>query len=103
MSQRTWACVPCRKSYRRPWNVPAFACPSCKASCEFVHWKVRIPSPRRPRAWRRFWDEYRAEKALLDRHRRGELREGVLLKILNLSLHVARPHPVPGPRGKKSP
>lgn len=87
MSQRTWVCVPCRKSYRRSQEVQSVRCPTCKAACEGVHWKIRIPSPKRRKVWEEFWDKYRAEKALLDAHQRGELGRSVRLELLNKELH----------------
>ena len=89
MSQRTWVCVPCHKSYRRRQDVPSLPCPMCQEACEYVHWKIRIPSPKRPKAWERFWEKYRAEKALLEAYYRGKLREDVTLELLNMVLHVA--------------
>ena len=86
MSQRTWVCVPCRKSYRRAQDVQLVRCPTCGSECEYVHWKTRIPSPRRPKVWAEFWDKYRAEKATLDAFHRGELREQVRLELLNMVL-----------------
>lgn len=86
MSNRTWACVSCRKSFRRDQSVPAVACPHCHQVCEAVHTKMRVPSPRRVKAWDAFWDAYRAEKALLAAHSRGELREKVNLPLLNMVL-----------------
>ncbi len=88
MSQRTWVCVPCRKSYRRSQDVTSLQCPSCKAVCEYVHWKVRIPSPKRSKEWSHFWKKYREEKSLLEAYHRGELREDVSLEILNMVLRV---------------
>jgi DNA-directed RNA polymerase subunit RPC12/RpoP len=87
MSQRTWVCVSCRKSYRRSQEVPSVRCPTCGSDCEYVHWKIRIPSPRRQKQWDTFWTKYRAEKALLDTAQRGELRESVYLELLNMELH----------------
>jgi hypothetical protein len=77
MSNRTWTCVPCRKSFRRLSTVIALACPHCHQPCEYVHLKIRVPSPRRVKEWTAFWAAYRAEKALLDASYRGELRETV--------------------------
>jgi hypothetical protein len=88
MSKRTWVCVPCRKSYRRSQDVPTFRCPTCQTACEYVHWKIRIPSPKRPKEWERFWDKYRAEKALLESFHRGELREDVTLELLKMVLRT---------------
>ena len=86
MSNRTWTCVPCRKSYRRVQSLEAVACPHCHRSCEYVHWKMRVPSPRRLKEWEAFWAAYRAEKALLAAHHRGELREAVELPLLRMVL-----------------
>jgi hypothetical protein len=88
MSQRTWVCVPCRKSYRRAQSVQSLRCPTCQAACEYVHWKIRIPSPKRSKAWVEFWTKYRAEKALLNAFHRGELRESVRLELLNMELQL---------------
>jgi hypothetical protein len=63
-------------------------CPTCRGECEYVHWKIRIPSPKSPKAWAQFWHKYRAEKALLDAFHRGELRETVRLELLNMELHI---------------
>lgn len=87
MSNRTWTCVSCRKSYRRVQTVTAVACPHCHQPCEYVHWKMRVPSPRRPKEWDEFWARYRAEKSLLAAHERGELAEAVELPLLNMVLH----------------
>jgi len=89
MSNRTWVCIRCRKSYRRSQEVRPIACPTCGAACEEVHWKIRIPSPSRPEAWEEFWAKYLAEKALLAAYHRGELRESVRLELLRMELHVS--------------
>lgn len=57
MSQRTWVCLSCRKSYRRLQDVQSFRCPTCKAESEYVHWKMHIPSPKRRKAWETFWKQ----------------------------------------------
>ena len=88
MSQRTWVCVECGKSYRRPQNLQSLRCPTCKEECEYIHWKIRIPSPKRPKVWKEFRVKYRAEVALLKAFHRGELREDVRLDLLNMILHV---------------
>jgi len=89
MSNRTWVCVPCRKSFRRLQSVTSVVCSSCHGLCDYVHWKIRIPSPKRAREWNRFWTQYKAEMALLAAFHRGELREDVTLRLLNMRLHVA--------------
>lgn len=88
MSQRTWVCVPCERSYRRNQNIESLDCPNCGKQCEYVHWKIRIPSSRRRKEWNAFWAKYRAEKALLRRYERGELRDNVRLELLNMVLLV---------------
>jgi DNA-directed RNA polymerase subunit RPC12/RpoP len=88
MSQRTWVCLPCGKSYRRRQDVQTVLCPTCGEECECVHWKIRIPSPKKAKLWNEFWKQYRAEKALLNAHKRGALHESVELKLLNIVLHV---------------
>jgi hypothetical protein len=60
-----------------------------------VHWKTRLPSPRRAKEWDEFWAKYRAEKALLDAFHRGELHESVTLELLNMQLHVEAPSAAP--------
>jgi DNA-directed RNA polymerase subunit RPC12/RpoP len=86
MSQRTWVCVPCGRTDRRPQDVPAVRCSKCGRECEYVHWKIRVPSPKHPKRWAEFWAKYRAEKALLDAWSRGELTGVVRLDILNADL-----------------
>jgi hypothetical protein len=66
--------------------VASLRCALCQGPCEYVHWKIHIPSPKRPREWERFWEKYRAEKALLEAFHRGELRKTVRLELLNLVL-----------------
>jgi hypothetical protein len=61
-------------------------CAVCGEPCEFVHWKIRVPSPAKRRDWDRFWAEYRTEKELLSRFHRGELREPATFRILNMWL-----------------
>jgi hypothetical protein len=91
MSNRTWTCIHCRKSYRRSQSITAVECPTCHEPCEYVHWKIRVPSPKRIKAWDEFWSKYNAEKSLLDAFHRGELRHDVTLELLNMQLHVPVP------------
>lgn len=91
MSNRTWTCISCRKSYRRTQTITAVNCPTCHGQCEYVHWKIRVPSPKRIKAWNEFWSKYKAEKSLIEAFHRGELRESVTLELLNAYLHVATP------------
>ena len=89
MSNRTWACVQCRKSYRRVQTISSVACPECHQSCEQVEWKMRIPSPDNHKEWGEFWSAYRAEKALEAAYLQGELHESVYLPLLNRHLAVS--------------
>ena len=66
--------------------ITAVACSTCHGLCEYVHSKIRVPSPKRIKAWDEFWSKYRAEKSLLDAFHRGELRHDVTLELLNVPL-----------------
>jgi C4-type Zn-finger protein len=89
MSNRTWVCVPCCKSYRRIQSLTSLECPTCHTACEYVHWKIRIPSPKRAKAWDEFWTKYRAEKALLAEFERDKSIKEVNLELLNQHWHRA--------------
>jgi len=67
-------------------SITAVECPTCHQPCEYVHWKIRIPSPKKRKAWDEFWENYRKEKPVLDAFNRGELRESVTLDLLNMRL-----------------
>jgi len=82
---RVWSCISCRKSYRRS-AVPAFVCPICHQQCQRVPPGIRVPTPKRVKAWNEFWTQYKAEKSLLDTYSRGELREKVKLEIFDIEL-----------------
>ena len=66
--------------------VKSVLCSRCNQKCEFVDWKIRIPSPKKQKEWRKFWDDYRREKAVLEAHRSGHRVETTELEILNLRL-----------------
>jgi hypothetical protein len=87
---QTWFCVPCRKRYRHPQSGRAVKCGACGAACERPIDGIRVPSPRHPNAWDRFWVRYRAEEELLDAYGRGELQEAVKLELLNIELPKRR-------------
>lgn len=76
----------CGKSYRRDQLVESVTCALCHEPCEYVYWKIHIPSPSKQKAWKEFWQKYRAEKSVLDRYHLGEQREDVHLEILNMHL-----------------
>jgi Fe-S-cluster containining protein len=67
-------------------TVRSVACPKCKAACEYVDWKIHIPSPKREREWNEFWRKYRKEKALEAEIYRDESIKEVTLELLNRSL-----------------
>jgi hypothetical protein len=86
MSNRTWVCLDCEKSYRRDQMVRDVACALCHKPCEYVHWKIHIPSPKRKKEWRAFWEQYREEKRLLAQHYRGGRMKATHLPLLNMRL-----------------
>ncbi len=88
MSNRTWACIDCGKTFRREQTVETVQCPHCGEPCEFVHWKIRIPSPKNRKEWDTFWEQYRNEKRQLEAFHDGTLKTPVTLRILNLQLNV---------------
>lgn len=87
MSNRTWACVSCGKTYRRP-DAPesSVKCAICGRNCEYVHWKIRVPSPKNRKQWDKFWQLYIAEKEQLKRWCESGTVEEIHLDILNMRL-----------------
>jgi hypothetical protein len=83
MSNRTWACIECGKSYRRDQTVESVKCAICSQECEFVHWKIRIPSPAKQKEWNRFWNSYSREKCLIEQWLADESIKVITLDILN--------------------
>ncbi len=83
MSNRTWVCVDCGKSYRRVQTVEAVTCALCGQPCEYVHWKLHIPSPKKPQEWRSFWTTYRREKSLIEQFYRDPRIKEINLELLN--------------------
>ena len=86
MSNRTWVCLNCKKSYRRDSSVGSLPCPKCKANCEYVHWKIHIPSPKNAKRWDAFWRLYRNEKRQIEEFLRDASIKAITLKLLNQSL-----------------
>lgn len=89
MSNRTWACIDCGKTYSRPWGVEYVPCAICRRQCQSVHWKIRVPSPKNRKIWTRFWITYLEEKRALARYHASGRRETVRLELLNMVLHAA--------------
>ena len=87
MSNRTWVCVECGKSYRRVQTVKSVRCAICRKACEYVHWKIHIPSPRKTKEWQRFWTIYKKEKRLIDLWVRDKSVREINLKLLNRKLN----------------
>lgn len=83
MNRRTHVCLTCRRSYRRDRDVAKFPCPACKRPCERVHAKLRIPSPKREKEWKRFWRIYREEKRQLARFQGDPNVKRIDLKLLS--------------------
>lgn len=88
VSNRTWACVPCGKTYRRSQTIQQLACPECHEACEFVHWKMRVPPAKQKKKWLDFWNRYREEKRALAAYYGGELTADTHLELLNMNLAV---------------
>ena len=65
-------------------------CPICGETCEYVDWKIRIPSPKRVKQWDEFWETYKAEKRLLADFHANPNAEEVKLELLNLQLTKKR-------------
>lgn len=86
MSNRTWVCLRCRKAQRKDQSIREVLCPQCKGPCEYVHWKIRVPSPKRVRAWNAFWKTYLAEKALLAEFEKNPTMKQAKLVLLNQRL-----------------
>jgi hypothetical protein len=61
MSNRTFACLECRKLQRRSQHAEAFFCPICAKESIRVPWKLHVPSPRKVKKWNAFWTQYLLE------------------------------------------
>jgi hypothetical protein len=83
MSNRTWVCVDCGKSYRRIQSILTVNCSICGQPCEYVHWKIHIPSPRKSKEWTRFWATYRKEQRLIEQFVRDPRIKEIRLELLN--------------------
>lgn len=79
-------CLNCKKSYRRDSWVSNLLCPHCKNDCEYVDWKIHIPSPKKKKEWETFWKRYLNERRLLVNFFRYRSKKPVKLEILNMYL-----------------
>ncbi|MFM2476229.1 hypothetical protein [Celerinatantimonas sp. MCCC 1A17872] len=87
MRNNTWVCISCRQKYRRAQQSnKTVLCSRCGKPCEYVHWKIRVPSPRKDKAWQAFWRTYLQEKQLLQQFYNGTLEQDVHLELLNITL-----------------
>ncbi|WP_312528230.1 hypothetical protein [Comamonas sp.] len=83
MSNRTFACLDCRKLQRRDQNLAHFYCPICAKECVCVPWKLHVPSPRKLRKWNAFWAQYFLEMRQLEAFRANKNIAEVYLPLLN--------------------
>lgn len=83
MSNRTFACLHCRKLQRKPSVAPSVCCPHCGRECVCVHWKLHVPAPRKKRKWEKFWQQYLLELRLIEQFRAGLIRQSMYLPLLN--------------------
>ena len=101
MSNRTWVCLDCRKSFRRDVGVRRLACAQCGRACEEVDWKLHIPSPTKKKEWGAFWTQYLFEKRETARFHADPRIEQVDLPLLNRRLLRAKPGKKPTPGSKR--
>ncbi|MBK8036736.1 MAG: hypothetical protein IPK22_06305 [Verrucomicrobiaceae bacterium] len=83
MSHRTWVCLSCQKSYRRVQTISNVSCALCGQACEYVHWKLHIPSPKKTREWKEFWTQYLHEKNLIAQFHADPTLKQIDLPLLN--------------------
>jgi len=83
VSNRTFACLRCRKLQRKPASLATFACPQCRSDCIRVHWKLHVPAPRKRRKWDRFWAKYLLELRMIEQFRDGQHGNEMHLPLLN--------------------
>lgn len=87
---QTWYCVLCRRRHRQPQSGRPVVCKACRRECEPPVTGIRVPSPKRVKAWDQFWVQYRAEKDLLESYGRGEMQESVRLELFDITLPRSR-------------
>ncbi|MCC6553927.1 MAG: hypothetical protein IT372_13030 [Polyangiaceae bacterium] len=63
--------------------VDSVVCSICGDPCEYVHWKIHIPSPKRAKEWMDFWAAYRREKQLIKRFVDDPSIKEITLELLN--------------------
>jgi hypothetical protein len=83
MSNRTFACLSCRKLQRKHQSTVEFRCPHCGAPCICVHWKLHVPAPKKRKKWNAFWAQYLLELRQLESFRSGDGPDVLTLPLLN--------------------
>lgn len=83
MSNRTFACLHCRKLQRRNQHVAAFFCPLCGRESIRVHWKLHVPAPRKVKKWNTFWDRYLSELRQIEEFKSNPSIPEIRLPLLN--------------------
>jgi DNA-directed RNA polymerase subunit RPC12/RpoP len=89
MSNRTFACLQCRKLQRRDQNTKEFFCPQCGQESIRVHWKLHVPAPRKLRKWNSFWERYLLELRQIEEFRSNTSITELHLPLLNQVLRRA--------------
>ena len=83
MSNRTYACLACRKLQRKPAVRERVTCPACNADCLCVHWKLHVPAPKKRKKWDAFWKQYLLERRLIEVFQAGGGPPVLELPLLN--------------------
>lgn len=83
MSNRTFACLGCRKLQRRDQHTEHFFCPICADESVRVPWKLHVPSSRKVRKWNNFWARYFLEMRSLEEFKANKNIPEVYLPLQN--------------------
>jgi hypothetical protein len=83
MSNRTFACLSCRKLQRKDQNIEAFFWPLCGRESVRVHWKLHMPSPKKLKKWNSFWDRYWSELRQIEEFKHNPNISEIRLPLLN--------------------
>jgi hypothetical protein len=86
VSNRTWVCIKCGKTYRRAEGTLQVRCAGCGDACESIPTKIRVPSPVNRLRWEQFWREYPEEVRIFREWKSGKLKQDVRLPILKVYL-----------------
>jgi hypothetical protein len=58
----------------------------CQKPCEYVHWKIRVPSTKRRKQWETFWIQYLDKKQRLAQYYANGSKGPLKLELLNMDL-----------------